>query len=90
MGYCACCACQIFGMEGGVFMVKLNFDQKPYRKIMINTFGGTVNSSPSEVTDFGRRMLNADKHSTGSLGIAISEAIERASADPTRTIHLVY
>lgn len=75
-------ACQIFGMECEVFMVKVSFDQKPYRKIMINTFGGTVHSSPSEVTGFGRRIIASDPYSTGSLGIAISEAIERAAADP--------
>jgi len=75
-------ACQMFGMECEVFMVKVSYDQKPYRKIMMNTFGGTVHSSPSLITEVGRRMLDANPHSTGSLGIAISEAIERAASDP--------
>ncbi len=75
-------ACQMFGMECEVFMVKVSYDQKPYRKIMMNTFGGTVHSSPSMITEVGRRVLEADPLSTGSLGIAISEAIERAASDP--------
>jgi tryptophan synthase beta chain len=75
-------ACQMFGMECEVFMVKVSYDQKPYRKIMMNTFGGTVHSSPSIITEVGRRVLDADPRSTGSLGIAISEAIERAVSDP--------
>ncbi|MBW6497242.1 MAG: TrpB-like pyridoxal phosphate-dependent enzyme [Bacteroidales bacterium] len=75
-------ACQMFGMECEVFMVRVSYDQKPYRKIMMNTFGGTVHSSPSLITEVGRRVLDADPHSTGSLGIAISEAIERAASDP--------
>jgi tryptophan synthase beta chain len=75
-------ACQMFGMECEVFMVKVSYDQKPYRKIMMNTFGGTVHFSPSLITDTGRRILEADPLSTGSLGIAISEAIERAASDP--------
>lgn len=69
-------------MECEVFMVKVSYDQKPYRKIMMNTFGGTVHSSPSIITEVGRRVLDADPRSTGSLGIAISEAIERAVSDP--------
>jgi tryptophan synthase beta chain len=72
----------MFGMECEVFMVRVSYDQKPYRKIMMNTFGGTVHSSPSLITEVGRRVLVADPHSTGSLGIAISEAIERSACDP--------
>lgn len=75
-------ACQMFGMACEVFMVKVSYDQKPYRKIMMNTFGATVHSSPSLITDTGRRVLENDPLSSGSLGIAISEAIERAAADP--------
>jgi len=75
-------ACQLFGMECEVFMVKVSYDQKPYRKIMMNTFGGKVFASPSELTQAGRTVLEMDPESSGSLGIAISEAIERAVADP--------
>ncbi len=75
-------ACQMFDMECEVFMVKVSYDQKPYRKIMMNTFGGTVHSSPSNLTSAGRSILEANPLSSGSLGIAISEAIERAASDP--------
>lgn len=75
-------ACQMFGMECEVFMVKVSYDQKPYRKIMMNTFGAKVHSSPSLITDTGRRVLENDPLSSGSLGIAISEAIEQAASDP--------
>lgn len=75
-------ACQMFGIECEVFMVKVSYDQKPYRKIMINTFGGRVHSSPSSITQVGRGVLQKDPASSGSLGIAISEAIERAVNDP--------
>ena len=76
-------ACQMFEMECEVFMVKLSFDHKPYRKSMINTWGGTVHASPSELTAAGRSILAKDPNSPGSLGIAISEAIERALQDET-------
>lgn len=76
-------ACQMFDMECEVFMVKVSYDQKPYRKILMNTFGGVVHASPSMLTAAGRKILEADPNSSGSLGIAISEAIERAVADPT-------
>ncbi len=62
-------------------MVRISYDQKPYRKIMMNTFGADVYASPSNRTQAGRDVLAKDSHSTGSLGIAISEAIERAVAD---------
>ncbi len=75
-------ACQMFDMECEVFMVKVSYDQKPYRKIMMNTFGGTVYSSPSNLTAAGRSILAANPDSSGSLGIAISEAMERAAEDP--------
>ena len=75
-------ACQMFGIECEVFMVRISYDQKPYRKIMINTFGGNVHPSPSRMTQVGRDILERDPGSTGSLGIAISEAIERAVMDP--------
>jgi len=76
-------ACQMFDMECEVFMVKVSYDQKPYRRIMMNTFGGKVHASPSVLTAAGRSILEADPLSSGSLGIAISEAMERAASDPT-------
>ena len=68
-------------MECEVFMVKISYDQKPYRKIMMNTWGATVHSSPTNMTAAGRQILAGDPNSPGSLGIAISEAIERAVQD---------
>lgn len=72
-------ACNLFGLECEVYMVKLSYDQKPYRKIMMNTFGAKVFASPSEHTEAGRKILADAPDSPGSLGIAISEAIERAA-----------
>src|SRR5436305_5858356 len=69
-------ACSLFGLECEVFMVGSSYDQKPYRRSMIQTWGATVHRSPSEITNAGR--ANAE-HSTGSLGIAISEAVEVAA-----------
>ncbi len=74
-------ACEQFGLECEIYMVRISYDQKPYRKIMMNTFGAEVYASPSDRTQAGRNILAQDPHSTGSLGIAISEAIERAVAD---------
>ena len=74
-------ACNMFGIECEVFMVKLSFDQKPYRKVMMNTWGGTVHASPSELTQAGRTILDQNPDSPGSLGIAISEAVQRAVED---------
>ncbi len=73
-------ACQHFGIELEVFMVKISFDQKPYRKSMMNVWGANVFSSPTNMTESGRKILAKDPDSPGSLGIAISEAIERAVA----------
>ncbi|MCA2214213.1 TrpB-like pyridoxal phosphate-dependent enzyme [Jidongwangia harbinensis] len=67
-----------FGLECEVWQVRASYDQKPYRKIMIETFGGTIHPSPSDRTEAGRRVLAADPDSPGSLGIAISEAVEVA------------
>ncbi len=75
-------ACQLFEMECEVFMVNVSYQQKPYRKIMMNSFGGKVHASPSSLTKSGRDALATDPNSSGSLGIAISEAIERAANDP--------
>ena len=73
-------ACQQFDLKCEVFMVKISYDQKPYRKIMMNTYGAEVISSPSTMTDSGRKILSENPDSPGSLGIAISEAVERAAA----------
>jgi tryptophan synthase beta chain len=74
-------ACRLFDLECEVFMVGVSYDQKPYRRAMIETWGGSVHRSPSEVTEAGRSQA---QHSTGSLGIAISEAVEvAASSDDT-------
>jgi tryptophan synthase beta chain len=62
--------------------VKVSFHQKPYRKLLMQTYGATVHPSPSPETAFGRKILGADPHSNGSLGIAISEAIEDTMKNP--------
>ena len=69
-------ACKIFDLECMVYMVRVSYDNKPYRRLMMNTYGANVVASPSERTQFGRKMLAADPDCPGSLGIAISEAIE--------------
>ena len=69
-------ACRLFGLECTVYMVRVSFQQKPYRKLMMEAWGAKVHASPSEHTDFGRKMLAEDPDCPGSLGIAISEAIE--------------
>lgn len=68
-------ACQMFGLECEVFMVGVSYDQKPYRRAMMETWGATVHRSPSNLTEAGRAQA---AHESGSLGIAISEAVERA------------
>lgn len=75
-------ACAQYDMACEVWQVRASYDQKPYRRMMIETFGGTVHPSPSELTAAGRAILAADPSSTGSLGIAISEAVEVAAQDP--------
>jgi tryptophan synthase beta chain len=72
-------ACKLFGIECEVFMVKVSYEGKPYRKIMMNTWGATVHPSPSNLTNAGRTILAKDPESPGSLGIAISEAVEVAA-----------
>ena len=69
-------ACALFGIDLTVFMVKSSYEQKPYRKAVMETFGAKVIASPSTTTDIGKKMLADDPDSTGSLGTAISEAIE--------------
>ncbi len=71
-------ACSHFGLDLTVFMVKVSYEQKPYRKAVMETFGAQIIPSPSNETEIGRQMLAADPESTGSLGTAISEAVERA------------
>lgn len=71
-------ACDFFGMACEVYMVKVSYQQKPYRRSIMQTFGAKVYASPSERTQAGRSILAAHPDSTGSLGIAISEAVEAA------------
>ncbi|VVC00279.1 Tryptophan synthase beta chain 2 [uncultured archaeon] len=77
-------ATMLFGMKCEVFMVKVSFEQKPYRKIIIETYGATVHASPSPHTSFGKKVLSEKPGHTGSLGIAISEAIETVVSDPAK------
>jgi tryptophan synthase beta chain len=72
-------ACALFGMQCTVYMVKVSFQQKPYRRSMIQTYGAEVVASPSDRTNAGRGILGATPDSPGSLGIAISEAVEDAA-----------
>jgi tryptophan synthase beta chain len=72
-------ACQMFGLECTVYMVKVSFNQKPYRKSMMQLWGANVIPSPSNLTNAGRMILAAHPDSNGSLGIAISEAVEDAA-----------
>jgi tryptophan synthase beta chain len=74
-------ACQLFGIECAVYMVKASYDQKPYRRIFMESFGATVHASPSDTTNAGRGVLADHPDSTGSLGIAISEAVEVAATN---------
>ncbi len=75
-------ASALFGLQLDVWMVRASYDQKPYRKMLMETYGATVYPSPSEETSSGRAVLADHPDSTGSLGIAISEAVERAASDP--------
>ncbi len=74
-------ACQMFGLECRVFMVRVSYEQKPYRRMMMMTWGANCIPSPSDITEAGKKILADDPDSPGSLGIAISEAIEDAVAD---------
>ncbi|MDR1589470.1 MAG: TrpB-like pyridoxal phosphate-dependent enzyme [Oscillospiraceae bacterium] len=71
-------ACGYFGLDCKVFMVKVSAEQKPYRKAVMETYGASVTPSPSETTQVGRQILADDPNTTGSLGCAISEAVEAA------------
>jgi tryptophan synthase beta chain len=76
-------ACSQFGLECKVFMVRISFDQKPYRKTMMATWGANCIASPSTETQAGSAVLGMDPDTPGSLGIAISEAVEAAVTDET-------
>lgn len=69
-------ACSFYGMKCTVFMVRVSYDQKPYRRYIMETYGAKVHASPSMETEYGQLLLKQNKDHTGSLGIAISEAIE--------------
>jgi tryptophan synthase beta chain len=75
-------ACKLFGLECNIYMVKVSFQHKPYRRMLMHTWGASVHPSPSEITDYGRRVLAEDPHCPGSLGIAISEALEDTAKNP--------
>ena len=78
-GSALACACRLMGLECMVYMVKISYDQKPYRRIMMKSYGADVVASPSKLTEAGRKVLAEHPDSPGSLGIAISEAIEDAA-----------
>ncbi|HLT97661.1 MAG TPA: TrpB-like pyridoxal phosphate-dependent enzyme [Acidimicrobiia bacterium] len=75
-------ATSMFGLECEVWQVRISYDQKPYRRLMMETWGATVHPSPSNLTEAGRAILATDPDSSGSLGIAISEAVEVAAQNP--------
>ena len=75
-------ACKLFGLECNVYMVKVSYQQKPYRRMLMHTWGATVHPSPSDLTNYGRKLIAEDPHCNGSLGIAISEAIEDTVTHP--------
>ena len=72
-------ACRLFGLDCTVYMVRISYEQKPYRRMMMNTWGAEVHPSPSPLTQSGRAVLERHPDSPGSLGIAISEAVEDAA-----------
>ena len=76
-------ACKLIGLECKVFMVRISFDQKPFRRLMMHVWGADCTASPSNETNAGRTILQKDPKTPGSLGIAISEAIEQAVTDPS-------
>ena len=74
-------ACAYFGLDCRVFMVKVSYEQKPFRREVMRTYGASITPSPSESTQVGRAILAAHPGTTGSLGCAISEAVEAAAAN---------
>ena len=75
-------ACKLFGLECQVYMVKVSYEQKPYRRMLMETWGAKVQPSPSHQSEFGRKLLQEQPNCPGSLGIAISEAIEDTQRHP--------
>ncbi|NUQ00350.1 MAG: TrpB-like pyridoxal phosphate-dependent enzyme [Armatimonadetes bacterium] len=75
-------ACALFGQQCDVWMVKVSYQQKPGRRVLMNSFGASVRPSPSDETEAGRAVLREHPDSPGSLGVAISEAVEAAAKDP--------
>lgn len=75
-------ACALFDMECEVWQVGASYDAKPYRRLMMETFGATLHRSPSDLTEIGRKLAQDPANWSGSLGIAISEAVEVAAQDP--------
>ena len=75
-------ACNFFGLDCKIYMVRVSYNQKPYRRALMETFGGTVTASPSNETAAGRAILAQDPDCSGSLGMAISEAVEVAAQNP--------
>src|SRR6202041_829585 len=76
-------ASAVFGLQCEVWQVRASYDQKPYRRLLMETYGATVHPSPSDLTQSGKAILAPDPDSPGSLGIAISEAVEVAAGDPS-------
>ncbi len=74
-------ACKLFGIECEIFMVKVSYEGKPYRKIMMNTWGGTVHALAEQFNECRKKYTGEISDSPGSLGIAISEAVERAATN---------
>ncbi len=74
-------ACKLMGLECSVYMVKASYNQKPYRRILMQIWGASVDASPTDKTNSGRSVLEQDPDCPGSLGIAISEAVEDAATD---------
>jgi tryptophan synthase beta chain len=84
-GSALACACQLLDLACMVYMVRVSYDQKPYRRVMMKTYGADVVASPSQLTAAGRAVLAEDPKTPGSLGMAISEAVEdAASRDDTK------
>jgi tryptophan synthase beta chain len=75
-------ACSLFQMECNIYMVRVSYDQKPYRRMLMHTWGASVHSSPSNLTNYGRKVLAEDPQCPGALGIAISEAVEDTVSHP--------
>jgi tryptophan synthase beta chain len=75
-------ACKLFGLECNVYMVRVSYQHKPYRRMLMHTWGATVQPSPSNETEYGRKLLQEQPDCPGSLGIAISEALEDTAKHP--------